>query len=188
MPMLDVTEGYTPLEPGMYPAIIRGITVENRGHGPSLKWVLTIEGQEDDQWAWSTADPTPSNKVGRWIQAAGGTLVPGQGFNTDTIVGNRVTVALERVQTDKGPKNRVGDIHPLTAVPSRHGDEFGSAEEPKLSARQEAQFLPLYAEISTASSAEDLHALVDRIRETDAEVQAMLREPYAKRLASFTQF
>lgn len=121
MTTLDVSEGFTPRQPGNYRAVVSAIVAIDNKFGPRLRWSFDL-GEDNDQWAWSDQKVSPRTKAGRWLAAAGVTVVPGQQVNTDDALGATVMLVL-----DIDPKTNRQVVKDVLPANPPSASEFTSA-------------------------------------------------------------
>lgn len=107
LPDLTFREGgsfvyHDELEP--YPAVIGDIKAEDGKYGPSLKFVLYLDGEinddgtQRDTWAYTTQVFSRNSRLYRWASNIMGKDNIPEVFNPGTLIGQRVDVYFERYQ------------------------------------------------------------------------------------------
>ena len=103
---------------GEYPAKIADIKLEDGQFGQQVKFTFEIPNGEEEprtMWGWSSAKFTPASKLYAWTQAAlgGGPIDRGYNFNSDDLIGKKVTLIVVVKEGDKGEFNRIDTIRPF---------------------------------------------------------------------------
>lgn len=82
----------------------------DNGFGPSLKWVIELDGQgsdDFDKWAFTPAKLTAKNKLGKWLTAMGVEVEKGKSIERNDLIGRRVEVMFERFEKDGMDREKI---------------------------------------------------------------------------------
>ena len=108
MPVIEKTEGFTLHEEDVFlPAIIHRIDEDEGQFGPQFKFIIAVEGDDEDNevWAYTSATYSNGSKLGIWTAAILGSMP--ESLDTDDLVDVPVQVMFEqydRTNTKSGLK------------------------------------------------------------------------------------
>lgn len=85
---------------------------EGGQYGPGLKWIVQLDGESGDTWAFTGQSLTPKARLTRWVRDLDPSNPPevGQEVDLEKFVGQRVEILFEQEQKDGITKERVTRI------------------------------------------------------------------------------
>ncbi len=115
---------YTPLEPGIYPAMVEEVTLEAGQYGEQVKLKFALDDDKDlgleDRTliGWASASFGPKSKLWGWTRVLlfGGRDIPDDfgELDIDTLQGRRAMLSVTLKQgTDGATYNKITDLLPI---------------------------------------------------------------------------
>ena len=92
---------------------------EDYGFGPTIRFVLTLDGEDSETWALASQKLSPRSKLYNWIKGIDPKLVPeiGQVVQWDQLVDRRVDVMFE-LANDKERVSKIRSSKTAAAKPA----------------------------------------------------------------------
>lgn len=89
-------------------------------YGPGLKWVIQLDGENSDTWAFTGQDLTPKARLTRWVRDLDPANPPevGQVIDLEKFIGKRVEVLFEQELKEGITKEKVTRVRAEKAASS----------------------------------------------------------------------
>jgi hypothetical protein len=106
------------LETGKYPAKIASIEEADGQFGAQLKFSFELPnpkgGENKILVGWTSQKFTPSSKLYLWTEAAFGAITRDYEFNSDDLLGKKVTLVVTEETREKGTYNKITTPYPIS--------------------------------------------------------------------------
>ena len=94
------------------PGTIRAIEETEGQYGPGLKWIIGLDGEEWDTWAFCSQKLSPKSKVYGWLKGLDPQNMPepSEVVDFNKFVGKRVEVMFEQFDDDGSTREKVSKL------------------------------------------------------------------------------
>jgi len=100
-----------------YPGTIAAIEDEDYGHGPALRLVIELDGEDRDVYAIATDKLTPKSKLTRWAKGIFGENALDDDIDIDEAIGMRIEAMFEYGENTSGePDEKVKALRRTTTT------------------------------------------------------------------------
>lgn len=114
---------YTPIAEGIYKAVLAGYEeAEDRGFGPGVKLIWTLEDEKDskgepkDLWQFVSQKLSPRSALWAVLKGCGFTPTLGETYELDDLfspcIGVSVNLVVKHADGPNGPREKVADVLP----------------------------------------------------------------------------
>lgn len=106
---------------------------EGGQYGPGLKWIVLLDGENSDTWAFTGQSLTPKARLTKWVRDLDPTNPPevGQEVDLEKYVGARVEVLFEQELKDGITKEKVTRIRAQKVATGLQAKQAAAAKAKK---------------------------------------------------------